>query len=164
MELVSPMQIMILTSVHSWLRGSGRHEAFSRFGSYVRPDRSSLLCDWSNAPHRFWFCRPGSICQSSRSVWISTKLFLWISVDHPAAGRCGTWVPTFTDPMIFSWRRVFFPDYFGTDEFVSCDTTFKLTDPFIFHWKGRIIWTAGNAIFINGIVKVFKMCPGFKGI
>ena len=64
--------------------------------------------------------------------------------------------------MIVSRRRIFYPNNFGTDEFVSCDAAFKLTGSFVFHWKRGILWTTGNPVFINGIVKVFKMCPGVQ--
>lgn len=64
--------------------------------------------------------------------------------------------------MIFSGRRVFFLNNFGTDEFVSGDDTFKLTGSFVFLWKRGILWTTGNPVFINGIVKVFKMYPGVQ--
>lgn len=69
---------------------------------------------------------------------------------------------TLTDPMIGSGRRVFFPDNFWTDEFVSGDAAFKLTGSFVFHWERGGLWTTGSPIFINRIVKVFKMCPGVQ--
>ena len=74
------------------------------------------------------------------NAWIGTEIFLRISVNHPAAGRCGTWGITFTDPVVFSGSRILFPNNFGTDEFVSCDPAFKFTGPFIFHRKRRILW------------------------
>lgn len=97
-----------------------------------------------------------------RNTWIGTKIFLWINVNHSAAGRGGTWVVTLTDPMIGSGRRGFFPDNFWADEFVSGDAAFKLTGSFVFHWERGVLWTTGNPILINRIVKVFKMCPGVQ--
>ena len=91
-----------------------------------------------------------------------TQILFWINVNHSAAGRGGTWVVTLTDPMIGSGRRVFFPDNFWTDEFVSGDAAFKLTGSFVFHWERGGLWTTGSPIFINRIVKVFKMCPGVQ--
>lgn len=88
--------------------------------------------------------------------------FFRISVDQPAAGRCGTWGITFTDPVIFSRSRLLFPNNFGTDEFVSYSPAFKLIGSFIFHRKTRSLWITGNPIFSDGIVKTFKMCPGVQ--
>ena len=90
------------------------------------------------------------------NAWIGTEIFLRISVNHPAAGRCGTWVIAMTNPLVFTGVRVLLPFDFWTHKFVSCNTAFEFGCAFIFHWKCFVVWTAGNAIGIQWIVRIFE--------
>lgn len=48
------------------------------------------------------------------------------------------------------------PIHFGTDKFISDNSVFGFGGTFVFHGKRSIVWTAGNAIFIYCIIRIFK--------
>lgn len=88
--------------------------------------------------------------------WISAKVLLWINVDHPSAGRCGTRSIAMAYTFCFLCDAVPFPFHFGADKFHGWKTTAQMRfTSFPFHWKGSIMRTAGNTIIIYGVINPF---------
>lgn len=93
---------------------------------------------------------------STNCTRISTKIFFGICVNHSSTGRCGAWIIAMTDSFVFTGVRVLHPFDFWIHKLVSCNTAFEFGCAFIFYWKCFVVWTAGNAISIQGIVWVFE--------
>lgn len=87
---------------------------------------------------------------------ISAKVLFRINVDHSSAGRCCTWGITMAYTFCFLCDAVPFPFHFGTDKFHGWKTAAQMRfAPFPFHWKGRVMRTAGNAVIIYGVINSF---------
>lgn len=94
------------------------------------------------------------------SARISTKILLWINVDHPSAFRRVTWIIAKAFPVGFLSRLIVYPLCFRADKFKSSQTGSQVRfTSFRFHGKLCIMRTTGNTVFVDCIIGVFKMCP-----
>ena len=87
---------------------------------------------------------------------ISTEIFFGINIDHTATSCSGTGIFTAALSVSPPDGFVIDPIHFGTDKFISDNSVFGFGGTFVFHGKRSIVWTAGNAIFIYCIIRIFK--------
>lgn len=93
---------------------------------------------------------------------IGTKILFRINVYHFAArGGCER-IITCAVTLVFASRFILDPLDFGTDKLISDNTASEFRYSFIFHRKRIIMRTAGNPIFIDLIILLFKTGSGVK--
>lgn len=93
---------------------------------------------------------------------ICTEVFFRIDINHAAAFRGSAGGSTQALPVIFPRGFIGYPFDLGTDELVSGHIAAEFGNPLIFHGKGWIIGTAGDAILIDCIIHIFEMNPCIK--
>lgn len=60
----------------------------------------------------------------------------------------------------FTSGLIICPFNFRADEFISCYTAAEFGSTLKLHSKRRGMWTTGDALFIDCIINIFKMCSG----
>lgn len=94
-------------------------------------------------------------CTTDRSG-ICTKILLRINVDHSSTGRCCTWVITMAYTFWFLCDVVPFPFHLRADKFHGRNSTAQMGfASFTLHQKWRVMWTTGDAVFVDSIINAF---------
>lgn len=115
---------------------------------------------------------------SPHSSGISAKILFRIDIDHPATLGRSTWIFTMAYSMSFFGNFIVFPTHLRAYKLESRKSAPEMrTAGFGSHGKRGIMWTAGDAVFVNSIVcadrmrscieryiSTVKMPSGSKGI
>lgn len=100
---------------------------------------------------------------STDNTGISTEIPFRIDINHPPAFRRGAGVITITLPERPAGIRVIDPAHFRADKLKGRQSAPEIRSAsFRLHGKRGIMRTAGNTVFINGIINIFKMSPCIK--
>ena len=90
-----------------------------------------------------------------------TQIFFQVHVEHAPAGRRCTGVLAGGPPFTFSLDGA--PLHFGANQFQGGDFTAEMGfAAFPLHGKGRILWTAGNAVFLERAIGIRQGKCGTK--
>lgn len=94
-------------------------------------------------------------CASDRAR-VCTVIIVLLNVNHSVTWWSGAWIFTITVPIVFTIFFVSKPFHFGTDKLVTEETVCFYPISFRLHRQRWIMGTAGDAVFIDGKVGIFK--------
>lgn len=94
---------------------------------------------------------------SANGSRVGTQVSFGIDIDHAAASGWSTGIIAETYPAAFARGFVTDPFHFWADELESRDAAPEIGfGAFRSHGEGRIMGTAGDTIFVDGIILIFK--------
>lgn len=160
---LSYRQQLLWSAARSWLEVD-LHVVFSHSAFYVRQYKSCLWNDWWIFLHLPVFYMWHFILSYHVRCGGRHAVFFGINIEHSSTGWFCTWILTVTDAPAFASCLVVFSFHFRADEFHGWQTAAQVRfTSFPFHRKCWILWTAGNAVFIQGAVGFRKGYPAVKG-
>ena len=102
------------------------------------------------------FCPTGS-------AWIGTEILFRIDIEHPATGRCCTWVFTMADTPFGLILFVVFPFHFWAYKLHGWESAAQMCfAPFPSHRKGGGFGTAGDAFCIQRAARFRQGKPSIE--
>ena len=101
--------------------------------------------------------------RASCGAWVGAQVLFRVDVDHAPAGRLRAGILAVADAPGFLCFGIVLPLHLWTDELHGGEAAAQMGfTALTLHGEGRVMWTAGDAVFIKGAVGIFQGEPAVE--
>ncbi len=101
--------------------------------------------------------------RASCGAWVGAQVLFRVDVDHAPAGRLRAGILAVADAPGFLCFGIVLPLHLWTDELHGGEAAAQMGFTALsLHGEGRVMWTAGDAVFIKGAVGIFQGEPAVE--